>query len=211
MEQETTTLILNTFDISKSTTPWNFKDVTVNNQYGTIANNRCNLTWKNINMRRVLGEMYDKYETFNMYLYQINQSASFSSLSPSTNNQLLVDVRIKGLSFINSTYNIVSRNNTNTAHMTSYVLNNTASNGLGIITPLYNPTILTFGKNAEYVDITIEMKSTYKQDYPTIVEPVNQGPPNSFGTFIFMFKFYGILSKDKNVIINGSRMNLKLK
>ena len=187
MEQESTTLILNTFDISTSTDANIFYNATVDNQYGTIENNRCTLTWKNINMRRVLGEMYDKYETFNMYLYQINQSAAFSSLSPSTNNQLLVDVRIKGLSFINSTYNIISRNNTNTAHMTSYVLNNAASDGLVIITPLYNPTILTFGKNAEYVDITIEMKSTYKQDYPTIVEPVNQGPPNSFGTFVFMF------------------------
>ena len=211
MEQETTTLILNTFDISTSTTTGDFYDVTVDNQYGTIANNRCNLTWKNINVRRVLGEMYDKYETFNMYLYQINQSAAFSSLPPSTNNQLLVDVRIKGLQFLNNTYNVKSCNKTNLAYLTSYVLNNTASDGLGTITPLYNPIVLTFGKNAECVDITIEMKSTYKQDYPAIVGPVNQGPPNSLGTFIFMFKFYGILSKDKNVIINGSRMNLKLK
>ena len=159
-------------------------------------------------MRRVLGEMYDKYETFNMYLYQINQSAAFSSLSPFTNNQLLVDVRIKGLSFINSTYNIVSRNNTNTAHMTSYVLNNTASDSLGTITPLYNPTILTFGKSAECVDITIDMRTAIFQSYPAIVAPANQGPPNSFGTFIFIFKIRGTPTIEKNIIINGSRMNL---
>ena len=122
MEQETTTLILNTFDISASTTPGDFYDITFNNQYGTIANNRCNLTWKNINTRRVLGEMYDKYETFNMYLYQINQSSAFSAqISVSYVPALLVDVKIKGLQFLNNTYNAVSRSNTNTAYLTSYV------------------------------------------------------------------------------------------
>ena len=163
---------------------------------------------ENVNMRRVLGEMYDKYETFNIYLYQIVQSSAFSSLPPSTNNQLLVDVRIKGLQFLNNTYNVKSSNNTNLAYLSPFVLNNVASDGIGKITPLYNPTILTFGKNAACVDITIDMKSANIQEYPTIVQPENQGPPNSFGTFIFMFKIYGSFIREKNIIINGSRMNL---
>ena len=66
MESETACLILNSFDINSSTTASVYQD-TIDNQYGTIANNRCTLTWKNIDMRRVLGVMYDKYETFNMY------------------------------------------------------------------------------------------------------------------------------------------------
>ena len=41
MEQETACLILNTFDISSSTTATVFYNLTVDNQYGTIANNRC--------------------------------------------------------------------------------------------------------------------------------------------------------------------------
>ena len=208
MEQETATLILNTFDISTSTTPGDFYDVTVDKQYGTIANNCCNLTWKNINMRRVLGEMYDKYETFNIYLYQIVQSSAFSSLPPSTNNQLLVDVRIKGLQFLNNTYNVKSSNNTNLAYLSPYVLNNIASDGLGTMTPLYNPTILTFGKSAECVDITIDMKSANIQGYPAIVAQENQGPPSSLGTFIFMFKIRGTSIREKQININGSRMRI---
>ena len=67
MEQETSTLILSTFDISTSIAGTVFYNKTVDNQIGTISNNRCTLTWKNINMRQVLGEMYDTYETFNVY------------------------------------------------------------------------------------------------------------------------------------------------
>ena len=144
MEQETATLILNTYDISTSTTPGDFYNTTVDNEFGTIANNRCILTWKNINMRKVLGEMYDKYETFNIYLYQINQSSAFSSLPPAIAINLAVDVRMKGLQFLNSTYSARSGNNTPFAFVTSYVLNNVASDGLGTVTPMFNATILTF-------------------------------------------------------------------
>ena len=208
MEQESTTLILNTFDISTSTTASDFYNTTVDNQYGTIANNRCTLTWKNINMRRVLGEMYDKFETFNMYLYQINQSSAFWSAPPVSNSGfLLVNVNIKGLQFLNNTYSVISKNNTGTAFLTSYFLNNAPSTGVGTVTPMFNPSILTFGKSTECVDITIDMKTAYSQTYTPIVTPVGglAENSNSFGTFIFMYKFYGILKRD-NLITNGTRM-----
>ena len=54
MEQETASLILNTFDINPSQDGAVY-DNTVDNQFGTISNNRCNFTWKNINMRLVVG------------------------------------------------------------------------------------------------------------------------------------------------------------
>ena len=208
MEQESTTLILNTFDISTSTTASDFYNTTLDNQYGTIANNRCTLTWKNINMRRVLGEMYDKFETFNMYLYQINQSSAFWSVAPVSNvGFLLVNVNIKGLQFLNNTYSVKTSNNTGTAFLTSYLLNNSSSTGVGTVTPMFNPSILTFGKSTECVDITIDMKTAYSQTYTPIVAPVGglAENSNSFGTFIFMFKFYGIPKRD-NIITNGTRM-----
>ena len=200
MESETACLILNTFDINSSTTGTDYYDKTIDNQYGTISNNRMTLTWKNVNMRQVLGVMYDKYETFNMYLYQVNQGVAFTS-SPTTGIYALVDIRIKGLQFLNNGYNAISRNNTNTAFLTSYVLNlTTATTGTGTVTPMFNPTIITFGKSADCVDITIDMKCTQNQAYPTLVSNT------SFGTFIFMFKFYGIPTRQQNLITNGSRM-----
>lgn len=204
MEQETSTLILNTFDIDPNVTATYYNNggvvATIDNQYGTIANNRCNITWKNINMRQVLGEMYDKYETFNMYLYQVVQSSAFSGTAPAIAQNGLVDIRIKGLQFLNNTYNPVSRNNTTSAFLTSYVLNINTSAGTGTVTPMFNPTILTFSKNTENVDINIEMKTTREQANPPIVNST------ALGTFIYLFKFYGVTTKPPNVITNGSRM-----
>ena len=113
-----------------------------------------------VNMRQVLGEMYDKYETFNLYLYQVAQSQGFGSVVTCVVNQLLVDIRIKGLQFLNNGYNVISGHNTNSAFLTSYILNVTsnATGSLGTVTPMFNPTILTFGKSADCVDINIDMK-----------------------------------------------------
>ena len=65
---------------------------------------------------------------------------------------------------------------------------------------MFNPTIITFGKSADCVDITIDMKCTQNQAYPTLVSNT------SFGTFVFMFKFYGIPTRPQNLITIGSRM-----
>ena len=188
MEKETASLILNTFDINSSSIATDYYNKTVDNQYGTIANNRCTLTWKNVDIRKVLGEMYDKYETFNMYLYQINQSQGFGGSASCNANQQLVDIKIKGFQFVNDGYNVSSRINTNTAYLTSYVLNpvSSANTSLGTVTPQFNPSIVTFRKTVDFIDINIDMRNTYNQSYPTIT--LNQ----SLGSFVFMFKFYGI-------------------
>ena len=198
MEQETSTLILSTFDISTSIAGTVFYNKTVDNQIGTISNNRCTLTWKNINMRQVLGEMYDTYETFNVYLYQISQTTSISTAINATFS--MVDVRLSGLPFLNHTYNTVSRNNTNSAYLTSYLLF-TGNSGTGTATPMYNPVTLTFSKCAECVNLTIDMKCTKDQQYPTIVNA-----NTCMGHFTFMFKIYGIPTRRQNIITNGSRL-----
>ena len=199
MEQETSTLTLSTFDISTSIAGTVFYNKTVDNQIGTISNNRCTLTWKNINIRQVLGGMYDRYETFNIYLYQISQS---SSLATSINAQFsMVDVRISGLPFLNHTYNTVSRNNTNSAYLTSYSLHTGTVGTPGTATPMYNPVTLTFSKCTDCVDLTIDMKCTKDQQYPSIAN-VNA----CMGHFTFMFKIYGIPTREQNLITNGSRM-----
>ena len=156
-------------------------------------------------MRLVLGETYEKYETFNIYLYQINQTGGLSASTPIANlSQLLADIRMKGLPFLNNTYNAVSRSNTNTAYLTAYVLNNAINTAAGTVTPMFNPSILTFSKHVECVNIKTDMKALFSQQYPTITVP-NGAQANSLETFIFMFKRYGIPKRD-NIITNGTRM-----
>ena len=152
MEQEIATLVLNTLDISTDISAATYYNHIIDNQFGTITNNRCNLTWKNINLKNLLGVLYDRYETFNLYLYQIAQSCAFSitapivAAAPSSAPFLLVDVRLKGLPFLNNTYSNFTRNNTDTVLLTSYVLVNTVPGGAGVLTPMFNPTIFTFVK-----------------------------------------------------------------
>jgi len=40
-------------------------------QYGTVDQYRTNITWNNINMRLLLGDMYDRYDLFNLQLVNI--------------------------------------------------------------------------------------------------------------------------------------------
>ena len=58
--------------------------------------------------------MYDKFETFNLYLYQISQAGAMSA-APTSAIYQLVDIKIKGLPFLNNGYNMISGNNTQTA------------------------------------------------------------------------------------------------
>ena len=154
-------------------------------------------------MRQVLGTMYDKYETFNLCLYSFTQAPGLGLNSIIQNSQNLVDVRIRGLQFLNSSYNVVSRNNNiNSAFLTTLQLVSTPTGNTytGLITLIPNTHSITFGKNADCVDITIDMRKVSTQLYPTITENM------AFGAFIFAFKIYGIPKKDNNIITNGSRM-----
>ena len=205
MESETVTLILNTYDISQVTSNAAFiYNQTVDNMVGTIKDNRCNLTWKNINMRQLLSTMYDKYERFNIYLYQINQTGTMTFSAKAIDPQYsMVDVRISGLPFLDNGYNVVSRNNISSAYLTSYLLNQFNYLNGGSTTYMYNPIILTFGKSTEIVNINIDMKNTLNQQYPTIF--LNR----ALGQFLCVFKIIrGIPTREPNNIINGSRINL---
>ena len=194
--------ILNTYDISQSiSAPSDFYNKTVDNRFGTITNNRCTITWKSINMRQVLGKMYDNYETFNIKLYQICQTTTMvNSSSAISLPSSLVDVRISGLPFLNSNYNVVSRNNTSGLYLTSFALNISNYLQSGTVTQTY-PICLTFGKSTENVDITIDMKRTVDQIYP-IIDVANR----ALGQFVFTFKIFGIPKTEQNIIKNAMRM-----
>ena len=147
-----------------------------------------------------MGEVFYKYDSLNLYLYQFNQSSGLggSGTTQSPSNSL-VDVKIKGLPFIYNSYNTVTGINNNEVFLTSYLMNNASQTSFGIITPLYNPSIVTFDKGSAIVDINITMKRTLDHQYPTVTNNMVSG------TFVFMFKIYGIPKRD-NIITNGLRM-----
>ena len=60
-------LVLRTIDIAPtSAEPLANVGLTGDNDYGTFTANACVVTWKNVNIRTCLGELYRKYNRFNL-------------------------------------------------------------------------------------------------------------------------------------------------
>ncbi len=60
-------LVLRTIDIDPTRAePLTNVNLTFDNDYGTFTANACVVTWKNVNIRTCLGELYRKYNRFNL-------------------------------------------------------------------------------------------------------------------------------------------------
>ena len=70
--------------------------------YQVTSNGKLSsITWNNINLRTLLGDMYDKYNTFNLCLNTISTSQA-NTIDPSPDSKN-VNLRLSGLPFINQT------------------------------------------------------------------------------------------------------------
>jgi hypothetical protein len=101
MEKETVTFVLKTTDIEPSNDVDDYFGETINNNIGKIAENRTSLSWYNVNLKSILGSMYDKYEKFNIYLNFIAGSATGTTAEASLDYRLF-QVNVSGLPFINN-------------------------------------------------------------------------------------------------------------
>lgn len=86
-------------DISLSDT---FADYPITNNVGTINDTRTITTWYSINFEDILGDLYNKYEFFNLRLktVQYNSQAGFAT----TANDRSLYFQMSGLNFANSNY-----------------------------------------------------------------------------------------------------------
>ena len=102
---------------------------------GTANNNRTSITWNNINLRTLLGDMYEKSDLFNLCLNSVSSGATLNNVykGPTDSNVLM---RVSGLPFINSTYNIGSSYNVKTNYCTI------ASFNFGNVTVIPGSTVL---------------------------------------------------------------------
>jgi hypothetical protein len=63
-------------------------------------------------MRTLLGDMYDKYDMFNLCLNTVATAVSANNFAGSANDQQCL-LRVSGIPFINNTYNVNNENNEN--------------------------------------------------------------------------------------------------
>jgi hypothetical protein len=180
------TLILRTSDISS--TP---------STVGSSNTNKSQLGWININLRTLLGDLYDKYDTFNLCLNSISCSTPAEALGADYGNDDINNlnhlVSIGGLPFINQTYSQSLRCNSNLAPLGVFIYPS-ATTTVGY--RVYNDSgILTFGKSQEQCNININLTRVSDGASPVST--------NAFPSTIFMFSIVGVDKKDSN---NGSRI-----
>lgn len=156
---------------------------TTENATGLASVSNSVLRWNNINLRTLLGDMYDEYETFNLSLTSISSSKTPAALGASFGNSdinnLLLTLYIEGLPFINNTYDVAKRGNTGRAMLGifTYPATNSTTN-----IRVYNQSgTLTFGKSQEQCNITLSFKRVVDDQTP---ETTDAFPNTNFTFFI---------------------------
>lgn len=171
----------------------------------TIANNPyfTSFTWPNIDLRTVLGDMYYKYDRFNLNLVNITSSMQPWTYTQGTNTTFcdgspenaFTIVNITGLPWVNQGYHAGLLHNTTVAVLAPYIIpltqyTNTSTN--------YGKTYLIFEKNQDVANITIYFTRVEDNVAPTT--------PLPFPNFVFQFNIFGIPKDPENQ--NGSRINI---
>ncbi len=148
-------------------------------------------TWNNINLRMVLGPMYDKYDIFSLQLNYVGQGYVAAAILATELNDDLVYIELSGLPLINNTYNIKTNNNTNSSIIAVYEMN--PENNDSQQYP--NPSRVIFGKNSDIVNITINLLTNFLVPPEAVTEYPNM---------CYSFNIFGI-PKEKDDL-NNTRM-----
>ena len=170
MQSECASFHLNTTDISVNSD--------VSNQYGSINVYRNDITFNNISLRTILGDMYDKYDKFNIKLSALLYSQSAVAVS-SNSVDLNLQINIGGLPFYNCTYSTKSDTNSSTCVIGSFQLTTAAR------------TIYYSDDNV----FTIE-KPTDRNDIRIFFTTINNVPPtwtNAGPAFDLYFRVYDVV------------------
>jgi hypothetical protein len=183
---ETATLVLRSADLTANTT----------NAIGTADVYLLRLTWNNINLRTLLGSMYEKYDRFCLVPTQIQSVVASGSIGSTADDRNCL-VFISGLPFTNNTYNVSTLTNTNVAFL-NFVRFVAAQ-------PLVSSSMgnnIMFTKNQELVNLTIFYQRINKNGAGNYDVVTTTAYPN----MLFSFNIYGVDKTDRVFDTNGSRM-----
>jgi len=149
----------------------------------SINSMRSSITWNNINLRNLLGDMYDKYDRFNLCLNSISTAYTAFALSATNNSQVLI--RLSGLPWVGCNYNITSSGmNVNNIYNIIGTFKFSSSTPQEPLTQYFYESIATFSKNSDIISITI--------DYLRLVDLLTPDTTNTYPQMTFIFDIYGI-------------------
>ena len=180
-------LVLRTIDIDPTRAAPCTANATINdNEYGTTASNGCFVTWKNVNIKCCIGELYNKYDKFNLKLTAVQLRHSSATV---TDAQFMI--YMSGLPFINgSTYNTRhGPTNSSALGCVNFIASTSAGSTIPIISGL-----ASFDKpRQDKVNISIELKNS-AATFPTtsIVNGYTEKPSANIGHWSVMCDIYGV-------------------
>lgn len=150
------------------------------NSAGWSINLRQQCGWTGINMRDVLGNMYDKYEQFNIVLTSCTSALGSTSIGASTEDRIC-SIYMAGLNWRNQGYNTGTKVTTNQVMIgTCYYVGGTGTTVNGTI----SSSPCTFSASDQTADIVI---SLYKNSTGAVSV---QGTAD--WNLILCFNIYGI-------------------
>ena len=149
------------------------------NDYGTSNSINTIFTWTNINLRTLLGDMFEKYDRFLLLLQNISNASPTLAPGTSTNDKCFL-INMSGLSFINSNYVQKFQSNTGSVIICPYIVSGTAAQS-----QLYNNfAVATFIKQNDIVNIRI--------NYTRIDTDATVATTNAYGHACFIFNIVGL-------------------
>lgn len=226
MNIETASLVLRTFDLTKNDN--RPKPTNYSTKVGSANAKRTRFTWNNINLRVLLGTMYDKYDLFNLVLKSVSSGTPIGAIGEA--DQLNTVICCSGLPFINQTYNFVTDGFGATSYTTleTYQFNASSYDSLFIDFKDYEHSRLAvFGKSQELCNLSLFYQTCVYGNDPVVKkkqieeldeddEPVTDdngdpvmvdGPDDMFfPEMIFIFEIFGIPKEEGNK--NGTRLNI---
>ena len=119
--------ILKTQDISVSDNTANYP---LSNTIGSINQYRTSITWNAINIKNLLGDLYDKYDMFTIQLELNGQCVNTTNFGTTVDDRL-VRIQLSGLDWVYSNYDTIKGGMTTSAVCNNniYLIDGTASTG----------------------------------------------------------------------------------
>ena len=154
--RENAGLVLRTIDIQMfGGGAYNASLLNIDNEIGTIQSNGQYLVFKNINMRQVLGTLYDKYDMFNVCLRTYLSSPNTGSAI----NNVACSIWLSGLNWVNQTYSVRTKTFNTEACIGGCNFISSATNGQ--VTHHPGNTAMFRKGPPDVVNLVIELKNSF--------------------------------------------------
>jgi len=102
-------LVLRVSAISADNNPATYTN-TFTNAIGSISPGRLAYTWFSLDMREILGDLYEKFDYFSLRLACVQNDTGVGAYGTTVNDRL-INFHTSGPQWINSTYNVFNKRN----------------------------------------------------------------------------------------------------